>query len=54
MWGCGSGNTLLIQWGTGDPQLVTYKKINTPVGGAGISTPTIKSVYALLVTCILS
>ena len=47
-------NTLWIQWDTRDPQLVTLKRMNTPVGGAEISTPTDKSMYTLLIASILS
>ena len=48
------GNTLQILEDANDPQLVTCKDTNTPVGGAGISTPTDKSVLLLKKACSLS
>ena len=48
------GNTLLILGNARDPLLVTRKGINTPVGGAGISTLTDKSVATLKITYILN
>lgn len=48
------GNTLQVLGDARDPQLVTWKGMNTPVEGAEINTPTDKSAYTLLVAYISS
>ena len=48
------GNTLRILRDASDPQLVTLKDTNTPVGGAGISTSTDKLVQTLKIAYLLS